>query len=91
MRLIYTLEVNFSVLRVISKKQHHLDRDKATKPLVLRNLESAIERLKEARTELHWAVIEAIEMGTEADDIADDVFYAVVEAFKEDWVIKDAQ
>lgn len=80
------------MLKVISKEpneRNNFAKD-STKYLVLRNLKSAVKKLKAARAELHWSVIEAIEMGAEADDIAEDVFLAVIEAFKEDWMIKDS-
>ena len=87
------MEVNFSMLKAICNKP----RVKETmygdfqKYLVLKKLESAIEKLEEARSELNSAVIEAIQMGVEADDIAEDVFFAVTEAFKEDWSINYAK
>jgi hypothetical protein len=87
------MEVIFSMIKALSKKtkeENHLDKY-SNKYLVLRNLERAVEKLKEARIDLHWAVIEAIEMGVKADDIAEDVFFAVVEAVKEDWNIKDLE
>ena len=80
------------MLKAITKKpneQNNFEKD-STKYLVLRNLKRAVEKLKEARAELHWSVIEAIEMGAEADDIAEDIFFAVTEALREDWMIKDS-
>ena len=64
-------------------KQYSFDRN-SQKVLVLRQLERAVEKLKEARSELHWAVLNAIRMGANGDDIAEDVFFAVTEACKAD-------
>ena len=81
------------MIKALSKntdEQNHLDKY-SNEYLVLQNLERAVDKLKEARKDLHWAVIEAIEMGVKADDIAEDVFFAVIEAVKEDWNIKDLE
>ena len=79
------------MLKVISNnpKEKDISYVNTQKYLVLINLDRAVEKLKEARRELHSSVIEAIKMGVEADDIAEDVFFAVLEAFKEDWSIND--
>jgi len=67
------------------------------KAQILERLHRAIEKLKEARKEIHEAVLAALEMKEEGNDVADQVIHAMavlatddMEAFA-DYIEKEQQ
>jgi predicted RNA-binding Zn ribbon-like protein len=61
--------------------------------LILKRLEKAVEKLKEARREIREAIQAVVRMQEAGDDVADQAIAAVVEAFTSDgnlWIVSTA-
>jgi hypothetical protein len=91
-RLSSILEVNFSMSQTAyetKEKEEKKNLEKGRMPaiektLVLRRLQEAVEKLKEARREITHTVQRVIRMKETGDDIADQAVTAVIEAFAND-------